>query len=159
MFPKPDDTTMTPNAPEMGCGDGCGTLPSCAPLAVPYVPFQQKGSKKYNQTDALENGTLFPGLNLPFHMKATAGKVQQTPLSELQALEFVLTELGLYLDTHQDDQEAFQLFQQYVALEKEGRARYEALYGPITQPATADAESYTWLNDPWPWNFQEGGKK
>lgn len=159
MFPKPDDTPMNPSAPEASCGDACGTLPSCAPLAVPYVPFQQMGAKKYNQNDALENGTLFPGLNLPFHMKATAGKVRQTPLAELQALEFVLVELGLYLDTHKDDQEAFQLFQQYAALEKEGRARYEALYGPITQPATADAKSYTWLNDPWPWNFQEGGEK
>lgn len=159
MFPKPDDTPMNPDMPGTGCGDACGVLPPCAPLSVPYVPFQQKGAKKYNQSDALENGTLFPGLNLPFHMKATAGKVRQTPLTELQALEFVLVELGLYLDTHKDDQEAFQLFQQYAALEKEGRARYEALYGPITQNAAADAKSYNWLCDPWPWNFQEGGEK
>lgn len=159
MFPKPDDTPMNPDMPGTGCGDACGVLPPCAPLSVPYVPFQQKGAKKYNQSDALENGTLFPGLNLPFHMKATAGKVRQTPLTELQALEFVLVELGLYLDTHKDDQEAFQLFQQYAALEKEGRARYEALYGPITQNAAADSKSYNWLCDPWPWNFQEGGEK
>jgi spore coat protein JB len=81
------------------------------------------------------------------------------PLAELQALEFVVLELGLYLDTHQGDQEAFELFQQYAALEKEGRARYEAMYGPLTQAATAAGESYTWLKDPWPWNFQEGGTK
>ena len=34
-------------------------MPSCAPLAVPYVPFQQQGSQKYSQADALANGTLF----------------------------------------------------------------------------------------------------
>jgi len=85
------------------CDDACGTLPSCAPLAVPYVPFQQRGSKKYNQTEALANGTLFPGLNLPFHLKVNAPTPAENAALELQALEFVITELGLYLDTHQDD--------------------------------------------------------
>ena len=134
-------------------------MPSCAPLAVPYVPFQQTGSKKYNQTDALNNGTLFPGLNLPFKAKVKANDIVNGPLAELQALEFVLLELALYLDTHQGDQEAFALFQQYAALEKEGRARYEAVYGPLTHRAIADSDSFTWLKDPWPWNYQEGGKK
>jgi spore coat protein JB len=142
------------------CGDSYGTMPPCAPLAVPYVPFQQTGSKKYDQAEALNNGTLFPGLNLPFQAKATAADVASSgPLAELQALEFVILELGLYLDTHQGDQEAFALFQQYTALEKEGRARYESMYGPLTQAATASADSYTWLKDPWPWNVQEGGTK
>ena len=141
------------------CADGCGTMPSCAPLAVPYVPFQQTGSKKYDQAEALNNGTLFPGLNLPFRVKTKAANVVNGPLAELQALEFVLVELGLYLDTHQGDQEAFALFQKYAALEREGRERYEAMYGPLTQSAAANGDSYTWLKDPWPWNYQEGGDK
>lgn len=141
------------------CADSCGTLPACAPLAVPYVPFQQTGSKKYDKADALNNGTLFPGLNLPFKAKVKANDVVNGPLSELQALEFVLVELALYLDTHQDDQEAFALFQQYAALEKEGRARYEAMYGPLTHSATAKGDHFAWLKDPWPWNYPEGGKK
>lgn len=159
MFPNPENTTPNMLGTGAECGDARGALPSCAPLSVPFVPFQQTGAKKYNQTDALANGTLFPGLNLPFHLKVDPGKVPQTPLTELQALEFVLVELGLYLDTHKDDQEAFQLFQQYAALEKEGRARYEALYGPITQPAAADGKCYAWVCDPWPWNVREGGEK
>ena len=57
------------------CPDGSGTLPECAPLAVPYVPFQQTGSKRYTQQEALNNGTLFPGLNLPFHLKPEAANV------------------------------------------------------------------------------------
>ena len=141
------------------CADSCGVLPPCAPLAVPYVPFQQTGSKKYNQTDALNNGTLFPGLNLPFKAKVRANNVVTGPLSELQALEFVLVELGLYLDTHQDDQEAFALFQQYSALKKEAKQRYEAIYGPLTLSSAASGERYAWLQDPWPWNFPEGGKR
>lgn len=144
--------------PISGCADACGTLPSCAPLAVPYVPFQQRGSKQYNRTEALSNGTLFPGLNLPFHLKTDAVHVGNTPLAELQALEFVILELGLYLDTHPDDAEAFALFQEYVALEREGRRRYEEMYGPITLSAAADSDCFTWLNDPWPWEAPKGGK-
>ena len=94
------------------CADTSGTLPHCAPLAVPYVPFQQTSPKRYSQNDALNNGTLFPGLNLPFHMKKDAANVVTGPLGELQALEFVLLELGLYLDTHKDDDDTFALFQQ-----------------------------------------------
>jgi len=138
------------------CADGCGSLPQCAPLAVPYVPFQQTGSKMYSQDDALSNGTLFPGLNLPFHIKKDARNVVNCPLSELQALEFVLLELGLYLDTHQGDSEAFALFQQYAALEKEGREKYEAMYGPLFQSSTAKNDCFcAWIQDPWPWNFEE----
>lgn len=150
---------MNPENNNNACADNCGTLPPCAPLAVPYVPFQQVGSKKYNQAEALNNGTLFPGLNLPFKANVKANNVVNGPLAELQALEFVLVELALYLDTHQNDQEAFELFQHYAALEREGRERYEAMYGPLTHASVAASDSYSWLKDPWPWNFQEGGKK
>ena len=119
MYPE-NNVPTTPGTPG-GCGDACGTLPECAPLAVPYVPFQQTGSKRYSQQDALNNGTLFPGLNLPFRVKPEAVKVLGGALAELQALEFVLAELGLYLDTHQGDAEAFALYQQYAAMEKEAR--------------------------------------
>lgn len=141
------------------CADSCGTMPSCAPLAVPYVPFQQYCPKKYSQADALNNGTLFPGLNLPFKAKVEGANVVNCPLSELQALEFVLVELGLYLDTHSDDQEAFELFQQYTALESEARKKYEELYGPLTQRGAANFDKYTWLDGKWPWNYPEGGTK
>lgn len=95
------------NTPSGVCSDSCGTLPECAPLAVPYVPFQQTGSKRYTQQEALNSGTLFPGLDLPFRVKSSAKQAMGGPMAELQALEFVLLELALYLDTHQEDQEAF----------------------------------------------------
>lgn len=145
--------------PVSGCADTCGTLPSCAPLATPYVPFQQRGAKKYDKTEALSNGTLFPGLNLPFHLKPEAVSVGNAPLAELQALEFVVLELGLYLDTHPDDAEAFAMFQEYTALEREGRRRYQEMYGPLTLSAAADSDCFTWLNDPWPWEAPKGGNR
>ena len=147
------------SCPMPSCPDNYGTMPSCAGLAVPYVPFQQTGSKQYSQNDALSNGTLFPGLNLPFHLKVEGSTLPSTPLVELQALEFVVLELGTYLDTHPDDTEAFQLFQQYAAMEKAAQAAYESKYGPITRTAAAAGKSYQWLNDPWPWNYGQNEVK
>ena len=143
------------SCPMPSCPDNYGTMPSCAGLAVPYVPFQQTGSKQYSQNDALSNGTLFPGLNLPFHLKVEGSTLPSTPLVELQALEFVVLELGTYLDTHPDDTEAFELFKQYSAMEQSAKAAYEAKFGPITKTSAADR----WLQDPWPWNFGQNEVK
>lgn len=139
------------------CGEGQGTLMNCAPLAVPFVPFQQTGGKTYSRADALANGTLFPELNLPFRAKAQASTPAENASSELQALEFVVTELGLYLDTHQSDGEAFSLYKQYAALAEEGRNRYIEMYGPLVQTDTVKADSYTWFNGPWPWEYCGNG--
>ena len=127
------------------CPDYFGTLPSCAGLAVPYVPFQQNGSQKYSQGDALSNGTLFPGLNLPFHLKVEGSTLPSNPLVELQALEFVVLELGIYLDTHPEDMEAFQLFQQYAAMEKSAKAAYEKRFGPLMKSTAATEDTYRCL--------------
>lgn len=142
------------------CGDDCGTLPACAPLAVPFVPFQQNGAKKYSPTEALSNGTLFPGLNLPFRLKTTPGTPMENGAAELQALCFVIDELGLYLDTHKNDSEAFQLFRQYTKLAEDAKRRYEANYGPVTLVGSASYDKFTWLDDPWPWEYRaDGGGK
>jgi len=137
------------------CPDQFGTLPACAGLAVPYVPFQQNNPQKYNQTDALSNGTLFPGLNLPFHLKVESSTLPSTPLSELQALEFVILELGLYLDTHADDAEALTLFKQYVAMEKAAKAAYGDRFGPLFLTSAGNNNSFDWIQDPWPWNYEQ----
>jgi len=141
------------------CPDSSGTMPSCAPLAVPYVPFQQTGANRYNHTDALNNGTLYPSLNLPFHLKVDAVNLPSNPLTELQALEFVILELGLYLDTHPNDGEAFELFRQYVGMEREARRQYTAANGPLFKTEAAADKTYTWLKDPWPWQYTKGWGK
>jgi spore coat protein JB len=150
MTTEPEDEETTSS-----CGNGRnGSLPACSPLAVPFVPFQGEDPQRYQRMDALSEGTLFPGLNLPFRIKPEATTVISTPLAELQALGFVITELSLYLDTHPKDSEAFALYQTYANLLKEGRKTYAEKYGPLTHLEVAQQSNYTWLNDPWPW---EGG--
>ncbi|MFR6186820.1 MAG: spore coat protein CotJB [Lawsonibacter sp.] len=48
-----------------------------------------------------------------------------------------MLELGIYLDTHPDDMEAFQLFQQYAAMEKSAKAAYESGFGPLMKSTAA----------------------
>ena len=153
MYPR------TNSAAPGGCDDASGTQPQCAPLAVPYVPFQQNSPNRYTQQQALASGTLFPGLDLPFRVKGEMRRDLGGPLAELQALEFVLVELALYLDTHPDDAEAFALYQQYADMERQARSAYEAVNGPLTLAAAAQGDSWSaWLKGPWPWTLMEGGK-
>ena len=137
------------------CPSGQGSLPACGPFAVPFVVSQGTAPQRYSKTKALENGTLFPDLDLPFHLKVNAPQLADTKLNQLRALDFVIQELGLYLDTHPNDSEAFALFQNYVELEKAARESYVEQHGPLTQNDAALNSTYTWGNGPWPWQYSE----
>lgn len=131
-----------------------GTLPgTTAPLAMSYVPMQTSASPSYEANEALSRGTLFPGLDLPF-MNMVNKDMAVTPLTELMAIDFVTLELGEYLDTHSNDTEAFAMYQTFLALKKEAHERYAQSCGPITKADMLCAESYTWLDNPWPWEYQ-----
>ena len=138
------------------CKAGEGPLPCCAPLAAAYVPEQQPGETRYRSGDALARGTLFPGLDLPWKNIAndTAGPLADTPLGELMALNFVVQELGLYLDTHHEDREALSLYTEYVRMLRQGTEAFVERYGPIDQTQVTMKTGYSWINDPWPWELQ-----
>ncbi|MCI8480213.1 MAG: spore coat associated protein CotJA [Oscillibacter sp.] len=144
-----------PNPNTTPCGVGKGCLPGCcAPLAFPYVPIQDKDPVRYNRMEALQTGTLFPGLNLPFKAAIQSQtKLANTALVELMALDFAIDELGLYLTTHANDQEVLQLYWSYIKLAQEGREKYEKMYGPLLQTDLTPEEGFAWLKDPWPWDF------
>ncbi len=133
-----------------------GALPSCAPLAVARVPKQSSSKPAYEPGEALVKGTLFPGLDLPFMDYIATGPLENTPLAELMALDFVLQELSLYLDTHQNDTEAFETWKAFTKLAEEGRKRYVEMCGPVTREDTAMFSSWVWPEDPWPWDGSHG---
>ncbi len=134
---------------------GEGRLPCSAPLANPYVPFQQNNPPKYEAQKGLVRGTLFPGLDLPFMSMVNKHELSDTPLHELQALGFAIQELALYLDTHQDDEDALCLYRAYQELYLQGKKRYEETCGPLTHHSMTDQDSYRWICGPWPWEYRE----
>ena len=130
-----------------------GSLPERYPLATALTPMQERALPHYDASRALARGTLFPGLDLPF-MGLVNPDQASSPTLELMTIDFVAHELGLYLDTHRDDQEAFDLLQTMLALGKEARQRYRELVGPVSVCDMLNEDSFCWLNDPWPWDYQ-----
>lgn len=75
-------------------------------------------------------------------------------MEELQAVDFVLVELNLYLDTHPDDTNAVNQYNQYAQEQKKLRQKVESVYGPLQN----FGNSYTgypwgWNDPPWPWQL------
>jgi spore coat protein JB len=130
-----------------------GRLPEMAPLANPYVPFQQENPPKYEARKALIRGTLYPGLDLPFMGMVNQKELPETPTAQLQALGFAVNELALYLDTHPEDKEALELYRTYQKMYHEGNMEYSKCKRPLTHGIPVNQERYTWLDDPWPWEY------
>lgn len=130
-----------------------GMLPADAPLAMAYVPIQRSAKPAYESLEALARGTLFPGLDLPF-MNIVNKNLAPSPLVELSAIDFVCDELGLYLDTHMDDSEAFEMYQTFLALKKEAHMRYTERCGPLKKSDMLGMPVYSWLENPWPWEYR-----
>ena len=130
-----------------------GRLPAMAPLANPYVPFQMENPPKYEARKGIIRGTLFPGLDLPFMGKVNKTELKVTPKTELQTLAFAIQELALYLDTHREDREALELYQNYQELYHKGMMEYAKKCGPMNHGIPMSGDSYQWLDDPWPWEY------
>lgn len=74
-------------------------------------------------------------------------------LQNIRCLEFGITELAQYLDTHPEDQKALCLHRKYCNELKNMRDMYQKVYGPLT--ITFPCNKWRWLEELWPW---EGGE-
>lgn len=131
-----------------------GYLPEEGYLANPFVPFQYENPPKYDARLGMVRGTLFPGLELPFMGMVNKHEKPKTPLTELQALAFAIQELALYLDTHQEDQEALELYQAYQKIYHEAAQQYSKEYAQMSHRVPSEGP-YQWVDDPWPWEYAE----
>ena len=53
-------------------------------------------------------------------------------IQEIKGLDFAIIELGLYLDTHPEDQKALCLHREYTKQLKDLKDKYQKMYGPLT---------------------------
>lgn len=85
-------------------------------------------------------------------MHKTLPKEYYQMLEEIQAVDFVITELVLYLDTHPTDNLAISQYNQYSQYSKQIKEKFEAIFGPLQQRNTTQTnEQWTWNEGPWPW--------
>lgn len=73
-------------------------------------------------------------------------------LEELQALDFTLLELNLYLDTHKGDTNAVNQYNQLVQRRWMAAQEFESLYGPLMNFGHSySGYPWQWDDTPWPW--------
>ncbi|MFY0546268.1 spore coat protein CotJB [Brevibacillus sp. H7] len=73
-------------------------------------------------------------------------------LEELQAIDFVLCELNLYLDTHPQDMDAVNQYNQGVQQRWAIAQQFEAMYGPLMNLGHSySGFPWQWVDEPWPW--------
>jgi spore coat protein JB len=73
-------------------------------------------------------------------------------LEQLQAVDFVLVDLTLYLDTHNHDAEAIQQFNHCAKERKKLKKLIESKFGPLQQFGNSySGYPWNWDDAPWPW--------
>ena len=70
-------------------------------------------------------------------------------MMKIRELNFAVIELGLYLDTHEEDRKALCLHNHYSNELKELKDKYQKMYGPLTMDYPCN--KWRWLEEPWPW--------
>lgn len=73
-------------------------------------------------------------------------------LKALTALDFMAVDLQLFLDTHPNDKEALEKYNEVI---KEGdmlRSQYEKQYGSLFSFRSYNhSNRFNWVDNPWPW--------
>ena len=74
-------------------------------------------------------------------------------MMKIKSYNFAVIELGLYLNTHPDDEKALCLHNAYTKKLKELKDKYQKVYGPLS--IYYPCNKWRWFEEPWPW---EGGR-
>lgn len=73
-------------------------------------------------------------------------------LEEMQAIDFVIVELNLYLDTHPNDIEAIKQFNEFTKKSMKLKTQFEERFGPLTNFGRSYVKyPFNWIDTPWPW--------
>ena len=76
-------------------------------------------------------------------------------MKKMQVADFVVVELTLYTNTHPDDEEALQQWQEAIREARNARREYENRYGPISLTSVPSEQAieagWRWNDTPWPW--------
>ena len=73
-------------------------------------------------------------------------------LEQLQAVDFVLVELNLYLNTHPNDLKSIEQYNRLAQERAVLAKQFQELYGPLTNFGHAYTRyPFEWSQPPWPW--------
>lgn len=75
-------------------------------------------------------------------------------LKQLSAIDFMVIELHLYLNTHPDDREALMRYNCAATQSMMLKNTYEKMYGPLTAHKPVYTYPWPWIDNPWPWSSE-----
>lgn len=142
-------------------------------LAISNIPIQQWGNL-YSQEEALNIGTIFEELNMPFFAAenvmgttspiADAAESSETSkeqadreklMCKINQVSFFLDDLTLYLDTHETDTEAMKLYYEKSLECAELKKQFALKFYPLTRMCAVHcnqmSQSFCGQDGPMPW--------
>lgn len=143
-------------------------------LAIASVAVQQWGDI-YDDKEALNNGTIFKELNKPFFaasglLAGNAAKEKSSVLTQEPAEQreredlmrkisqvcFVLDDLTLYLDTHETECKAKELYREKLQEAENLKKQFAEKFYPLGRPCILYSdcpkeERFCWQSGPMPW--------
>lgn len=79
---------------------------------------------------------------------------QKKLMDYINAVSFAVDEAKLFLDTHPDDKEALEYFNNYNKARNQALREYAAHFGPLTISTATNDRCWEWAKQPWPWEME-----
>ncbi|MEG0830043.1 MAG: spore coat protein CotJB [Anaerovoracaceae bacterium] len=76
-------------------------------------------------------------------------------MRNIQELDFVIIDIGLYLNNQPECEKALALFAKYQELQRCAKAEYEKEFGPLNYAGVDVNGGWSWIEKPWPWEVEE----
>ena len=90
--------------------------------------------------------------NIPKRNPVGMSSERIAELRRIQQLNFTMIDLGLYLNTHEDCEEALILYGKVQLMHAAAKTKYEECYGPLTiEGVDTEKDGWSWISGPWPW--------
>ncbi|MBE6702253.1 MAG: spore coat protein CotJB [Ruminococcaceae bacterium] len=78
-------------------------------------------------------------------------KDRSTLLHRIQAEDFVLYEVALYLDGHPTCKKALRYYHEHKKIAAMLKAEFEEKFGPLSIYHNHSEQNWDWACGPWPW--------
>lgn len=72
-------------------------------------------------------------------------------LKDIGIVDFVVVDLGLYLDTHPMDRNAIEYFNHYSRIKRQMEKEFSTKYYPLRQDLAESNKEWRWGAAPLPW--------
>lgn len=72
----------------------------------------------------------------------------------IDVVSFVVDDTKLFLDTHPDDAEALEHFDNYNNARNRAMQEYASHFGPMTISTASGDKGWQWAMQPWPWEME-----